>query len=354
MAGSDIAAARFSYHVAEEGLGDDDTARYYYTAMSNTNVTNTNSLFTNEPYRGIHFYKGKSYITPNEDGAIDNQQWGVTLVSASLPQHEQRPDAISHDIWFKRLHLGEESPLDSALYSRLYSTGILYGTKYSKILDTLPPICPCPDIAHQILDAKNGQFPTELGHFLACEYWFPQVGGLYGTQKSSDGLQRTQTVLGIKQVPAAKSPVTSYIFDIDIKHTTNVTSDNLRTNQEYCFDKSEGGYYQIVRLSRTLAILVGIAAAPKPTNSKTGTNDKFYAKCTDETNYRVLTIPPKWYLVNELVDMINSWVVSQWPVKVGNNKLVAKDPDPEWTECWFNIPPTFSVKFDDVTAVHKC
>ena len=366
---SNAATRMFTYHAAEQGLGEDDEARYYYTAMSNTNTTNTNSNFVNEPYGGIHFYRSRQYITPT--GPVDDEQWGVRLLSCSLPRHEQKPDAIGHDIWFKRLHLGEESPLDSTLYGRLYSKEILYGSKYSRILDTLPPIRPRPDIAQKILNAKNGTYPTELEHFLEFEYWFPQFGGLYGTAHTSEGMQRTQTFIGIKKVPTAKSPVTTDTFDIDIKRTANVTSDNSRTNQEYCFDKSEGGYYQIMRLSRTLAILLGIdsweeqsyfphcqwtTATPKPTNIKTGTNDKFYARFTDDatTTYHVLTIPPKWYVFQELADLINMWVISQWPDKFGNNSLVTKDPDPQWTECWFNIPPKFSVNFDDTTAPQNC
>ena len=137
---SNAATRMYTYHAAEQGLGEDDEVRYYYTAMSNTSATNTNSNFVNEPYGGIHFYRNRQYITPT--GPVDDGQWGVKLLSCSLPQHEQRSDAISHDIWFKRLHLGEESPLDSTLYDRLYSKEILYGSKYSKILDTLPPIRP--------------------------------------------------------------------------------------------------------------------------------------------------------------------------------------------------------------------
>ena len=50
---SNAATRMFTYHAAEQGLGEDDEARYYYTAMSNTNTTNTNSNFVNEPYGGI-------------------------------------------------------------------------------------------------------------------------------------------------------------------------------------------------------------------------------------------------------------------------------------------------------------
>ena len=190
---SNAATRMFTYHAAEQGLGENDEARYYYTAMSNTNTTNTNSNFVNEPYGGIHFYRNRQYITPT--GPVDDEQWGVRLLSCSLPRHEQKPDAIAHDIWFKRLHLGEESPLDPTLYDRLYSKEILYGSKYSKILDTLPPIRARPDIAKEILNAKNGTYPTELEHFLEFEYWFPQFGGLYSTAHTSEGMQRTQTLL---------------------------------------------------------------------------------------------------------------------------------------------------------------
>ena len=63
---------------------------------------------------------------------------------------------------------------------------------------------------------------------------------------STGGLQRTQKFLAIQQIPSVKSPVTMDTFDFDIKRTNNVTTSNVRTSQEFCFHKSEGGYYQIV------------------------------------------------------------------------------------------------------------
>ena len=217
------------------------------------------------------------------------------------------------------------------------------------------------------MDAKNGEFPTELEHFLEFEYWYAPFG-LYYSGTSAEGLQRTQTFLGIKQVPSLKSPVTTDTFDIDIKHTSNVTTSNDRTNQSYCFDKSEGGYYQLIWMSRMVAILLGIDAwekqtffphcywtiSPKPDNIKTGVNDKFYMKLSSSPdNYRILTIPPKWYTFDELAYYINGWIISQWPTIIVDGVLT-KDPNPQWTQCWFNVPPGFSINFDDTSAQNNC
>ena len=250
----------------------------------------------------------------------------------------------------------------------MYDNGILFGTKYENKLSSLAPVRPHPVIAKKILDAKNGEFPTELEHYLEFEYWYA-LFGLYSSGTSADGLQRTQTCLGIKQVPSSKSPVTTDTFDIDIKRTTNVTTSNDRTNQTYCFNKSEGGYYQLIRMSRTLAILLGIDAweeqmffphcywttdTPKPDNIKVGVNDKFYVKLSSSPdNYRILTIPPKWYIFDELAYYINGWIISQWSTIIFDD-VITKDPDPQWTQCWFNVPLGFSINFDDASAQHNC
>ena len=98
-------------------------------------------------------------------GGITDEEWTVKMLAASLPRHEQRPDTIQNDIWYKGLHLGEESPTpDATLYKRMYDDGILFGTKYENKLSSLAPIHPHPVIAKKILDAKNGEFPTELEH----------------------------------------------------------------------------------------------------------------------------------------------------------------------------------------------
>ena len=170
-------------------------------------------------------------------------------------------------------------------------------------------------------------------------------------------------------MPSSKSPITTDTYYIDIKCTNNVTTSNDRTTQTYCFDKSEGGYYQLIRMSRTLAILLGIDAweeqtffphcywttdTPKPDNIKMGVNDNFYMKLSSSPdNYRILTIPPKLYTFDELAYYINGWIISQWPSIIVDD-VITKDPDPQWTQCWFNIPPGFSINFDDISAQHNC
>ena len=207
-----------------------------------------------------------------------------------------------------------------------------------------------------------------MEHFLEFEYWYPPFG-LYSNSTSADGLQRTQTFLGIKQVPTSKTPATTDTFDIDIKRTTSVTTTNTRTTQEFCFDKNEGGYYQILRLSRTLAILLGVdsweeqnsfpkcewsTTNPQPNNIKKGINDKFYAKVSPtDANYRVLIIPPKRYSFDELAYHITVWASEQWPhIFTGSDDLVTRDPDPQWTQAWLNIPPNsnFTINFNDTSA----
>ena len=171
------------------GLGE-TCDRTYYTAVSNMyNIGNTNSNFMNKPYGGIHFYDSKP-LTPGM-GGITDADWNVKMLAASLPHHEQRPDTMQNDIWYKRLHLGEESPTpDATLYKRMYDDGILFETKYENKLNSLAPVRPHPTIAKKILDTKNGEFPTELEHYVEFEYWYAPFG-LYSSGTSAEGLQRT-------------------------------------------------------------------------------------------------------------------------------------------------------------------
>ena len=67
---------------------------------------------------------------------------------------------------------------------------------------------------------------------------------------------------------------------------------------------------------------------PKPNNIKTGVNDKVYMKLSvSHDNYRILTIPPKWYTFDELAYYINGWIISQWPTIIFE-AVITKDPAP--------------------------
>ena len=52
----------------------------------------------------------------------------------------------------------------------MYDQGYLCGN--NQIMNCLPPINPCSNEAKQMLDAKNGAFLTELGHFLDLDFWY--------------------------------------------------------------------------------------------------------------------------------------------------------------------------------------
>ena len=135
------------------GLGESNN-RTYYMALSNTNAQNTNSNFVNEPFGGLHFFESKP-ISPAaaaaaaaRNGGVSDEEWNVQLLSASFPRHEQLEDSIIHDIWYKRLHLGEEIPAsDPTLYKRMYEQGILFGNKYANKMNSLAPVRPRPDKA---------------------------------------------------------------------------------------------------------------------------------------------------------------------------------------------------------------
>ena len=217
-----------------KALGEEgDTT--YMVAMSNLNKENTNARFTNEVYGGIRFDQ--------------RYAWNVAMLKASFPLHDLQDDAIATDIWYKRWHLGEESPVDGGLYSRLHSTGYFMKPDYTKILDVLPRIQPVPSHAQEMIDYGANVFPNDLTYFLNFVYWQQYPYELTVAPKKSQGF------LGIKVVPGA---LTTDTFDVAVQRTTTVTTDNSRSTSTYCYDKSEGGYVQYLRVSRTLATLLGI------------------------------------------------------------------------------------------------
>ena len=339
-----------------KGLGEHRDVDYL-TVMSNSNVRNTNSSFDNTIYGGVHFF---------DDGASpDDRQWSVALTNTSIPRHdEHRKDALEHDIWFKRLHIGEELPTDNQMYKKLYAAGILNKDTYANQMNSMCKIRPRPDIAKKIVEVWNQTFPTELEHFLEFQVWLAPYG-LYDTAKG--GLQRTHTYLGIKPVPTSKSPVTTDTFDIDIRRDRNITGgSNTRASSQYAISDNEGGYYQIVRLSRTLAMLLGIddwkdkdyfpkcdwsAPLPAPKNIVTGINDKLYARAIAEGYDSVLTFPSGWWTFENFRSYLINWTYKMWPSICGGHF----DVTTQGKRIKFIMPhdKNFTLNFE-TTATHNC
>ena len=213
--------------------GEGDTT--YLVGMSNSNPRNSNIKFTNEIYGGLEFDK--------------RYQWNVALLKALFPLHDVKDDTIATDIWYKRWHIGEESPIDDGLYGRLYASGYFMKPDYTKILNALPHLQPVPSHAQEMVDYSALTYPTDLSYYLDFVSWQQYPYELTVPPRKSQGF------LGIKAAPGA---LTADTFDIDIRRTTTVTTDNSRSTTTYCYDKSEGGYVQYLRVSRTLAILLGI------------------------------------------------------------------------------------------------
>ena len=277
--------------------GEGDTT--YLVGMSNLNPRNTNIKFTNEIYGGIEFDR--------------RYEGNVALLKASFPLHDVQDDTIATDIWYKRWHIGEESPVDDGLYARLYTSGYFMKPDYTKVLNSLPRLQPVPSHAQEMVDYSALTYPTDLSYFLDFVSWQQYPYELTAAPKKSQGF------LGIKAAPGA---LTAHTFDIDIRRTTTVTTDNSRSTATYCYDKSEGGYVQYLRVSRTLAILLGIddweaqEFYPKcnytvpgydtPSHNITaGVNDEFRI-FVDATNPVTVRFPPGHYTLESLNTTLQS------------------------------------------------
>ena len=359
-----------------KGLGEHRDVDYL-TIMSNSKKTNTNSSFENSIYGGVHFFDG----SPDNDGEDDGRQWSVAMTNTSIPQHdEHRKDIIADDIWFKRLQIGEELPTDNQMYKKLHNAGILNNDSYANKMNSLSKIRSRPDIAKKIIDVWDGTFPTELQHFLDFQVWVAPYG-LFDTKFG--GLQRTQTYLGIKPVPESKSPVTKDMFDIDIKRDSKIITSagsNTRATSQYAINDNEGGYYQIIRLSRTLSILLGIddwkeqeyfpmcdwvprplSAAPsvqqtEPENIIKDINDKFYARAIGEPYDEVLTFPPGWWTLVNFRHYLIPWVYKKWPSLYGQFDLaIVKNAEgKKRIKIIMPLNQNLTIKFENASAPNNC
>ena len=234
------------------GLGC-NSSMTYFTAMSNTaEKENTSQHFVNEPYGGIHF--------TSEDLDIPVDHWKTQLVTASIPHHNQMWDTIAHDIWLKRVQIGGAiDPEDKNLYHRLAQEDIIFSPnayKWRYLLDSYPPIRPCPDDAREIVNhglINIASYPQALEDFmnLTCNY---DKSPLY-----PNNVITMYPMLTIKKLPAAaQSSATKDTFDIILQRHASSHTSSYRDTFNGIMKDNAGGYYQLMRISRTLAIILGI------------------------------------------------------------------------------------------------
>ena len=234
------------------GLGSTSSTTSF-TAMSNTaEKGNTSQQFVNEPYGGIH--------SNSDDLEIPVDHWRTQLVNASIPHHNQMWDTLAHDIWLKRVQIGGAvDPEDKHLYHRLAQEDILFSPnayKWKYLFDSYPPIRPRPDAAKQIIDhglIYIATYPQALEDFMNLTFNYDK-SPLY-----PNNVITMYPMLTIKKLPAApQSSATKDTFDIILQRHASSHTSSYRDTFNGIMKDNAGGYYQLMRISRTLAILLGI------------------------------------------------------------------------------------------------
>ena len=235
------------------GLGS-TSSMTSFTAMSNTSEKgNTSQQFVNEPYGGIHFN--------SDDLTIPVDHWKTQLVSAPIPHHNQIWDTIAHDIWLKRVQIGGAvDPEDKKLYRHLAKEDILFSPtayKWKYLLDSYPPIRPRPDAAKEIVDHRLrniATYPQALEDFMNLTFNYDK-SPLY-----PNNFITMYPMLIIKKLPVAaqSSSTTKDTFDIILQRNASSSTSTYRSEFNGIMKDNAGGYYQLMRLSRTLAIILGI------------------------------------------------------------------------------------------------
>ena len=240
------------------GLGSMSSTTYF-TAMSNTaEKDNTPQQFVNEPYAGIHFN--------SEDLDIPVTGWTTQLLTLSIPHHNQMWDSVAHDIWIKRVQIGgawdgSSEPEQMNLYTRLADDKILFSPdahKWKYLLDSYPPIRPRPDDARAIVKyglTQPTKYPQALEDFMNLTYNYDK-SPIYPNH-----VIKMYPMMTIKKLPAAASTAnkaTKDTFDIILKRDGASSKSTYRNSFDAIMSENAGGYYQLLRISRTLAIILGI------------------------------------------------------------------------------------------------
>ena len=274
------------------GLGSTSTTTYF-TAMSNTaEKDNSNREFVNEPYGGIYFN--------SDELDIPVTGWTTQLLTVSIPRHTQMWDTIAHDIWIKRVQIGGASePEQMNLYSRLAQDAILFSPtahKWRYLLDSYPPIRPRPDDAKQIIDyglAQPTKYPQALEDFMNLTYTYDK-SPLYPNHVIT-----MYPMMTIKKLPASAASAnkaTKDTFAIIIKRDAGSSKSMYRDTCNAIMKDNAGGYYQLMRISRTLAVFLGLEEW----------NEQQYFPLSSPYDPDTATYPNDFHYLSDFSNMITS------------------------------------------------
>ena len=217
-----------------DALGQEGQEIVNFKCISNTDdfIDNSASKFYNRPYEGIEFDRRFSY--------------NVRALSTTIPFPVDCH--IERDLWHKRLQIPPSIP-----YERVYDETLSPG-KYKDTISSCQRLSmPIDQVMKNVIGTNASmKLPDELIQFFNCYYEQKVIHGL--SKSLGWGIR---PLLKIERSPTVNTEAND-IFEFTIKRTE---LDNSRIDNSGGYwngNPNESGYMEIIRMSRTLEVLLGL------------------------------------------------------------------------------------------------
>ena len=217
-----------------DALGQEGQEIVNFKCISNTDdfIDNSASRFYNRPYQGIEFDRRFSY--------------NVRALSATIPFPVDCH--IEKDLWYKRLQIPPTIP-----YERVYDETLSPENYKDTIASCQRLSIPIDEVKKNIIGSNaNLEIPNELINFFNCCYENKVIHGL--TRSLGWGVR---PLLKIERSPNVNNEAND-IFEFTVKRTELNNSRNLNSGGDWNGNPNESGYMEIIRMSRTLEVLLGL------------------------------------------------------------------------------------------------
>ena len=237
-------------------LGESGDAYWHVVSNTNDDVDNTPYSFVNQPYGGLQFKSNTQWRVGISQGSLPTAQSGVNKSKEHLVSYNQ--------LWYKRWSFPEEITTEDEsgfkeMYQRLMVENYLTKDGYRLIMNTLPKQTCRFDINSLIVNDDGKTYPETLQNFLLHSYnEYPTPFAYFSdTTESHRSYDPHKVILSESYIGISRTDGDVNIFDFDVRRGGHGIDDKDRTTTT-AIENGDGGYMQIIRLSRTLATLLGI------------------------------------------------------------------------------------------------
>ena len=216
-----------------DALGQEGQEIVNFKCISNTDdfVDNSASRFYNRPYEGVEFDRRYSY--------------NVRAISSTIPFTVD--SHIEKDLWYKRLQIPYDEPYETH-YKNTFAPD-----KYQAAISSYQRIAmPIHEVNKSIIgpNAKD-HLPDQLINFFNCSY----INKVFHEPYLS--LWEVRPLLKIERSPEINQEADD-IFEFTVKRSELNNSRNLSGGGDWNGNPNESGYIEIIRMSRTLKVLLGL------------------------------------------------------------------------------------------------